>query len=232
MFPLAIAVALVLGAAAWWFLARGSAHVGRREPARDLAQAADGSAGTRASPADATPIASSRTTAPQVPITVDAAPRLIEDDPASAARLTGDTGSFPLAFDRLPAVPGTEAHAAAWERWVRTGFLEGSPAERELARDQLDTLDPVDAEPAFLNSLAGLDMARAAQVSAAAEVIASWHQRAGQPLRGRFPEAAREDRQDIDERMATVAAWVRDCAARLADPARLAAFREQVAARR
>jgi len=243
LIPIIAGAVIVLGVGAWFMFFRGGDKPVVVAPTKaDSESAGNGSEAASAAPDAATESA-------PAPLTVDASPTEVEPAPAvtsdPAMNLVGEAAApapeLPdpskvvedrdpiLAFELLPAMPGTEEQFEEWSGWIHTYFIEAPPPrEAKVIKVEIDKLDPIDAAPAFINALVGLDMSDEIHVRDAFKLVEYWQDREGRLLHFNFLDATRMEQKDINSRDTVVEDWAEMWRKKMADPEKIAKFRIDV----
>ncbi len=241
LIPIIAGAVVVLGVAGWFIFSGGSKPVVVKAPAVHAPE------GDTDAPASTSTAATDSASAP-APLTVDAAPKEMEtpaltSDPAMNLpdeavapapdlpdpSATKERRDPILAFEKLPPMPGTEEQFEEWSGWVHTYFIEAPPPrEGKAIKLEIDKLDPIDAAPAFINALIGLDMSDEIQVRDAFVLIDYWQDREGRKMHFNFLDASRMSEDDIDKRDEVAEGWAELWRKKMADPEKIATFRLEV----
>jgi hypothetical protein len=139
-----------------------------------------------------------------------------------------------IAFEPLPPNPGiTQAQHDEWAALITSYYLE-SPGVRQAKamRVELALIDPVDAAPAYINALIGLDMRDAIDVRDAFKLVDDWMEKEADKLHFYFPDASRMEEKDISDRAKVAVAWRKAWAAKQTDEALIEKFRLAVEVKR
>jgi hypothetical protein len=161
------------------------------------------------------------------------APAIVQCGTTSSAAGAGSKPptSSVIAFEPLAAAPGsTPLQLEQWTAIVRASLLTAAPSADEAwrCRDELRQLDGIDATPAFLNALNGLDMSTQDHVARAYNVVGAWQERVGKVPHFWFPDHSRLTSQDVSRRLTSLARWREYWLERASDPVRMAEWRQQV----
>jgi hypothetical protein len=143
-----------------------------------------------------------------------------------------------LEFVPCAPTPGTTmAQQEEWAALVRSTWRDGFGRVQRAAHgsqanfDGRD-MDIVDATPAWLNALRGLDLSDAGDLAFASYVLIDWRTRQGQQLKFHWnpdPEAASAD--DLRRRVLVIDGLLLAWRGKVEDPLALAEYRQQVAER-
>ncbi|MHC4846148.1 MAG: zinc ribbon domain-containing protein [Planctomycetota bacterium] len=115
-----------------------------------------------------------------------------------------------LEFDLLPPNPGiSQEQHDEWSALVKEYYLESPPPRTaKKLRVELEELDPVDAAPAYINALIGLDMRDDIDTRDAFKLIEEWQDKGGKKVHFYFPDASRMEDDDIQKRAKAALNWV------------------------
>jgi len=220
--PVLIVLVIVLGGGAgWWFLAGPGAgdEAATADAGGDEAPAA-GDAGPAsredAATTDASAAAPDEGAPDDVPpdevAPVDAAAAPAAPAPTKIAEKKRDSLEDldldpVLDFEPVPPLEGTtQEQLDEWTALVRSYFLEDpSPRTAKRLRTQLEQLDIVDATPAFLNAIRGVDISKPLQIRNVWRLVEHWQEEQGGVLKFYFEgETSRDSKVDRNKRIIAI----------------------------
>ncbi len=139
-----------------------------------------------------------------------------------------------LTFDLFPPLEGTDQ--AEFDEWVATiheYYLDppGPRGQRKL-RDKIDAMDIVDATPAFLNVMHGLDLSNSTSIRDSFRLVSDWQERQGGKLHFFFDgDITLTEPKDVNKRVLATLGWVKWWDQKRIDPAAVEKYRADVAAK-